>query len=415
MKETLEEDVRFNLQFGNELEPSDTRWLWNKVIPVGKLGFLYGPQHQAKSPLMTDLVARVTSGGDWPDGSKNTFGPRSVIMMSREDDPAEVVIPRLHAAGAIVENVAFVKSTTFTVDTKDHERYAALTKDTGALINTLKAWPEQTRKVLLEHMRLHWAFDRGEIDEYPAEPLIRPLPLMLVVDPLSDYISGAKLKDEESIRPMLNNLSAVCKRFHQVAIVTGHFNKTPGHTNALNMVMGCAAMTGCPRFGFFVKPDKLSGEFAHEMIPGRQSNSAWQGIKFATEAKDIECPFNGKTILVKGVVHIRWGGEATSKAEDLLGKPESTREVSDMEKASECIKSFLQSGKRPALDCIDWLENNGFAYPEDVKKTRHCRIRQLAGVKTEKGKGGQWWWMLSTSQKEFETPQGRKENDGLPF
>jgi hypothetical protein len=414
MKETLEEDVRFNLKFGEQYRPSDMQWIWRHVIPLGKLGFTYGPQHGSKSPLWTDLVARVTSGKEWPDGSPNTFGPRSVIMMSREDDPSEVVIPRLHAAGAVVENVAFVESTTFTVDTKPKERYAALSKDIGALINTLKAWPEEIQRARLEDLRLYRAWDQGEIDEY-SPLVIRPLPLLLIIDPLSDYLGGAKLKDEEVIRPMLNNLKAVCERFHQTAIVIGHFNKTPGHTNALNLVMGCAAMTGVPRFGFFVKPDKAAGEFAHEMVPARQSNSAWKGIKFATEAKDIECPFNGKTIPVRGVVCLKWGGEATGTAEDLLSKPESTREASDNAKAAECIKDFLQAGKRTATECEQWLEGSGFAYREEVKKMTHCRIRKLAGVKTEKGKGGQWWWYLPAAQDQYEIPVGRKGNEGPEY
>jgi hypothetical protein len=85
--------------------------MWPGYIPFGKLVHLAGDSGEGKSPLTLDLIARVTSGADWPDGTKNALGPRPVILLASEDDPNDTICPRLELAGADLSRVFDAKIT----------------------------------------------------------------------------------------------------------------------------------------------------------------------------------------------------------------------------------------------------------------------------------------------------------------
>ena len=85
-------------------------WLWPERIPAGKITLLTGKPDCGKSLTLLDVIATVSTGRDWPD-SKNTMGPRKVLLAAAEDDPEDTIIPRLKASGADLDNVFIVRST----------------------------------------------------------------------------------------------------------------------------------------------------------------------------------------------------------------------------------------------------------------------------------------------------------------
>src|SRR5262249_55475749 len=64
---------------GDEVQEKPLRWMWKYYLPLGKLVHFGGNSSQAKSPVTVDISARTSTGAIWPDGTKNTHGPRSVI------------------------------------------------------------------------------------------------------------------------------------------------------------------------------------------------------------------------------------------------------------------------------------------------------------------------------------------------
>ena len=74
------------------------RWLWPEHLPIGALELTCGQVGIGKGLLLCDLIARVTTGRDWPDGSPGPK-PGSVIILTAEDR-AEDYQRRLTAAGA---------------------------------------------------------------------------------------------------------------------------------------------------------------------------------------------------------------------------------------------------------------------------------------------------------------------------
>ncbi len=84
--------------------PADVAWLWRPYVARGKLTLLDGDPGCGKSLVTVDLVARLSRGLAFPDGSA-TPAPCAALILSVEDDPADTIRPRLLAAGADLDRV----------------------------------------------------------------------------------------------------------------------------------------------------------------------------------------------------------------------------------------------------------------------------------------------------------------------
>src|SRR5215472_4621879 len=93
----------------SEVKAKPQKYLWEPYIPSDQLISLYGPSHTAKTIIALDFAARVTTGANWPDGSKNTMGPRKVLMLAAGEDAIETVLkPRFVLAGGDPSRLAFI-------------------------------------------------------------------------------------------------------------------------------------------------------------------------------------------------------------------------------------------------------------------------------------------------------------------
>src|SRR5205807_5720280 len=81
----------------SHIESEQLHWLWEKHIPRGKLTTLDGDPGLGKSLLTLDLAARITTGRPMPDGTPGLQG--SVLLIAPEDSAADIIKPRIEAAG----------------------------------------------------------------------------------------------------------------------------------------------------------------------------------------------------------------------------------------------------------------------------------------------------------------------------
>ena len=81
-----------------EITAKPIEWLWRGRVPMGMLTLFAGDPKLGKSYVTLTMAAAVSRGAPMPD-SDPPDGPGSVILMSAEDDPARVIVPRLVAAG----------------------------------------------------------------------------------------------------------------------------------------------------------------------------------------------------------------------------------------------------------------------------------------------------------------------------
>lgn len=110
MSSTFEDDQRdVEIICGSEVVVEPIRWLWQEWLACGKLHILGGPPGVGKTTISMGLAATVTTGGNWPDGTRCSTG--NVVIWSGEDDPADTLVPKLLASGADRSRIYFVTST----------------------------------------------------------------------------------------------------------------------------------------------------------------------------------------------------------------------------------------------------------------------------------------------------------------
>ncbi|HKB06631.1 MAG TPA: AAA family ATPase, partial [Gemmataceae bacterium] len=90
---------RWEADLCSEVAPVVLDWLWPGYVPRGKLVILDGDPEMGKSLLTIDLIARLSRGGQLPDGSPLSRAHTSVLI-SAEDGRADTIRPRAEAAGA---------------------------------------------------------------------------------------------------------------------------------------------------------------------------------------------------------------------------------------------------------------------------------------------------------------------------
>ena len=84
-----------------------------------------------KTIVLLDIVATVTTGRDWPDGAKNTSGPKDVILLASEDGEADTIKPRLIAAGADMKRIIVIRRVLLENKGKDGPEEARLPAQGG--------------------------------------------------------------------------------------------------------------------------------------------------------------------------------------------------------------------------------------------------------------------------------------------
>jgi hypothetical protein len=103
----------FELVWARDVTIRPLRWFWQLRMPEQHLTLLVGDGGVGKGFIMTDLVARVTTGRPLPDDAK-VHPVTNVLWVGSEDAIDSAVVPRLRAAGADVGRVAFLTYNTAT-------------------------------------------------------------------------------------------------------------------------------------------------------------------------------------------------------------------------------------------------------------------------------------------------------------
>jgi hypothetical protein len=100
--------VPYTLCNMDEVPLEETCWLWPEHLPIGGLVLITGVTGVGKTYLICDVIARITTGQDWPDGAKGG-APGNIIALTAEDNAKEFR-RRLTGAGADLTRVKILKS-----------------------------------------------------------------------------------------------------------------------------------------------------------------------------------------------------------------------------------------------------------------------------------------------------------------
>ena len=188
------------------------RWVWRGRVPLRGSTIGQGSPDIGKGVFFADLVARVTTGRPFADGSP-PYGPCGVLIMYGEDEASTIIVPRLKAAGADMSYVQFL-----------------------AVMNKNEQGTEAVLS-LPEHFSIVHAALNG-----------LPNPRLIVVDPIGNFLTG-KLDTHKShpVRRLIAQLDNLAQTRDLAVFYIRHLTKESTNTNPLSRGMGSVAWGAAAR------------------------------------------------------------------------------------------------------------------------------------------------------------------------
>ena len=204
-------------EYFSSIEPKEVEWLWYPYIPYGKLTILQGDPGEGKSTVMLNLIATVTNGGIFPDGA--VFDrPHPVIYQCTEDNAADTVKPRLLAAGAVCEKIAYIL--------------------------------DEDEKLTLDDSRIE-------------DTLIRTGARLIVFDPIQSFLpQDSDMQNVGRMRSLLKKVCAIAEKHRCAVVLIGHMNKG-GANNQLYRGLGSIDIAAIARSVLMIVRDRENPELRY--------------------------------------------------------------------------------------------------------------------------------------------------------
>lgn len=342
--QSVHDEIEIRCMKDIEMKPID--WLWPKRIARGKLTVFAGNPGLGKSQLTAWLASIVSKGGDWPDssGSGNKGG---VIIISAEDDPADIIKPRLIAAGADVSACHLLQAVkTTNSHGQQGKRCLDLTKD----IEKLDA-----------------LFRR--IDGLS----------LIIIDPISAYMGDTNSHNNSEIRGMLTPLNDVAASHNVAVVVVTHLNKS-SEQDMIGRVIGSIGLIAAARAGYAVIKDEQHPEIRYFLPIKNNIGNDHDGFAFQIEGVNL-----GNGIETSKIV---WN-PGTVDAHRVLYPEQPEQKTNATSTACDFLSEKLSQGPVLVKDLFEEGEAAGFSKP--VLR----RAQQKLGIIRKKhGMAGGWKWRL---------------------
>ena len=331
----------------SEIEPQPINWLWEDYIAKGTFTLITGEPDLGKSQITLSMAAIVTTGENWPvSGEKCEAG--NVIILSDEDNLEKTIRPRLEANGANLEKFHYLDGIGKGDSNSDCELFNLKSNLTQleTMINEIKGVT------------------------------------MIVVDPLSAYLSGVDSYKNTDVRLMLAPLSKLAER-HDIAIVGVEHPPKSSNGRAMNQVGGSIAFVAASRSAYLVSKDPEAEERRLFLKIKNNLSNYSGGISFTVESHKLP---NG--IEISKVV---WGDEPVKiTADEVLAYYNQTEFQHKKESRIKWLQEELADGPKNAAE----VEKKALTQGITEKQLRNTR--EYAGVSSDKTDfdGG---WDLSLS------------------
>ncbi len=322
-----------------DVRPEKIAWLWPGRLPRGKFVVLIGDPGVGKSTICVDIMARVTRGGDWPDGGQASQG--TAVLLTAEDGLADTVRPRMDAAGGDPSRVCVLRS----MKDQGGRRMFSIGSD------------------LADLERL--------VHEHHAS--------LVVVDPVSAYLGKVDSFRDSDIRMLLAPLAEMAERTGTTVVGVMHLNKKE-QKQIINRAQGSIAFVASARAVFGVVKDKD--------VPGRV---LFLSIKMnvGKEPSGLSYRFQEAE---NGTVRLAWDPAPVHvTADDAFAVP-PPEDKSERDRAEEFLRELLADGRVPSKVVVAVAEKAGIA------QRTLWRAKDRIGVKASRAggvaSGGEWGWTL---------------------
>jgi len=343
-----------------EVEMKKIDWLWSNHLARGKLTLLSGASELGKSSIAIDFAARLSSGGEWPDGDDAPLS--SAIIISSEDAINDTIVPRLAAAGADLARVhllAFAK--------------------TDGVIRTFSLQTDLDR--LGEKIRAI-----GDVG-------------LVIIDPITSYM-GSKIDSHHTVdvRAVLEPLQKFAEHYDVAVLIISHPQKAAAK-NVLNAVTGSAAFVHAPRMTFIVIKDPENADRTLFLAGKNNIGRKAEGMGYANESAFVG---PDDSILTS---RIAWDNLPVRITANEALEAESEKKKGGASTEAEDFLHDRLDGNDVGVSSKDLMDE---ADALGISRRTYMRARKKLGVKTRKDGYGAGWRMFLDQQN----PDWRKRAQG---
>ena len=282
----------------SEIEPQPINWLWEDYIAKGTFTLITGEPDLGKSQITLSMTAIVTTGGIWPLGGKRCK-EGDVILLSAEDSPEHTIRTRLEANGANLSKVHLLDGIRKSDSNSDCKLF-----NLKSNLNELETMINEIKEVT-----------------------------MIVVDPLSAYLSGVDSYKNTDVRLMLAPLSKLAER-HDIAIVGVEHPPKSSNGRAMNQVGGSIAFVAASRSAYLVSKDPEDEE--RRLFLRIKNNLTSHSVGISYRLEEVTLP-TGK------ISKVVWGDEPVKiTADEVLAYYNRT----EFQHGKESLTKWLQEDSR---------------------------------------------------------------------
>jgi len=291
--------------------PRRVDWLWPGFIGFGGLTFLTGDAGVGKGLFEADLIAHLSRARKFPDGGR--AGRVTTIVYSKEENLETTLVPRLKAARADLDRVAFARP--------------------ASARNGAKPLPLTPLPNGIEHVRRFVVQSRARL---------------IIFDPIFQFLpSGADTNSETAVFNALQPLIELSQELNLAVLCVRHPNKKTELTGIYRM-MGSGAFGQIPRTIIAVK--QMPGDERGRMLVCEKNNLM---------AKPSALPF--RIVEGKGKIpHLEWGKPLTRDEEESAADAAGTTQTK-VERACELVRTMLADDGAEATNVKRAAESVGIS------------------------------------------------------
>lgn len=331
----------------NDIEAKPIQWLWHGWLPLGKLTVFAGAGGAGKTNILLNLIATISNGGAFPDGTQCT-DKGEIIIYSTEDDIADTIKPRLMANGANLANIYFIE---------------AKTDEKGETVPFSAS----------EDLPLLYDYAQGKNIK------------LLMIDPIISAISKDMNKAND-VRNGLQILVDFAQDFNCAVVGITHFAKGSKGADPADRIIGSQAFTALSRMSWVANrpndPDKpciftraksniseLDGGFEYQIIP---------------------CEVDGIP-----TTKIEWGNFQNGTAKELLNDQDEQEEKEPtlLDEAKAFLIELLRENKEMKSSEVQQLAKEADITPKTLRNAREV----VCDRPYKKSDG--WYWRLKQDLK----------------
>jgi hypothetical protein len=359
----------------SEIAPEQVEWLWPERVALRTLTLFSGDPKLGKGLTTISLAAAVTRGGPMPGAGADgpaTVPQGSVILLSAEDDPASDIVPRLLAAGAVMERVKILSA--IVEPGFDGDPYSP-----------------GTQVVACERMPTVDPDDLRMIERQAAELGDCRL---IVFDPITAYLGGGDGDRGTGLRRVLARLKDMAHRLGAAVVLVTHHNKRgASSTNGKYRVLGDIAYVGTCRanFLFLQDPDDPTGRRRLMLDNGGNRAATQPALAFVIRDDGIGpfCEWLPETIELDADAALARAVKA--------GKSGSAGKTARRRECQEWLRGYLADGPKPATECEPAAIAAGFT--RSILEGARIALA-VRCIRSGFGKGACYQWHLPDAASE---------------